>query len=135
MINHVRYDENQLTFSFVKSSGPGGQNVNKVSTACELRYNIVNDVIISHYIKNRLMILAKNRLSKDGFLIIQGDEYRTQEQNKQAVLDRLYGLLQQAKIIPKRRVSTKPTKSSVEKRVSDKKQRSVLKNFRKDAFE
>ena len=81
------------------------------------------------------MILAKNRLSKDGFLIIQGNEYRTQEQNKQAVLNRLYGLLQQAKIIPKRRVSTKPTKSSVEKRVSEKKQRSVLKNFRKDVFE
>ncbi|OHD18008.1 MAG: hypothetical protein A2086_15740 [Spirochaetes bacterium GWD1_27_9] len=126
----ISISENDLSFTFVRSGGPGGQNVNKVSTTAELRFNIAECQSIPHFVKNRLMNIAKNKISKEGILFISGNEFRTQEQNKEAVIKRFVNLVKQAAILPKKRFHTKPTRSSVEKRLIEKKKLGGNKNQR-----
>ena len=130
--DNIFIDDNNLTFQFIRSSGPGGQNVNKVSTAVELRFDLNNETNLSHYLKERLKTIARNRISKEGILIISANEYRSQDQNKAAALDRLRNLIINSSIIPKTRRKTHPSRSSNENRISSKKINGRNKSYRQN---
>ena len=125
----IKIKESELHLSFVRSRGPGGQNVNKVSTAVQLRYNILNSDIPED-IKDRFCEQYKNRISKNGDVIILAQSYRTQSKNKIDAIKRLESLFSDIKI-PIKRIATKPSRSSQVKRIESKKKRSVLKKNRK----
>jgi ribosome-associated protein len=125
----VKLNENDFIFVFIRSRGPGGQNVNKVSTAVQLKYNIVNAEIPDR-IKKRFCEQYKNKISKNGDIIIVAQSYRTQNKNKIDAINRLESLFSDIKI-PIKRIPTKPSWSSQVKRVKSKKKRSVLKRNRK----
>ena len=125
----IKIKESELHLSFVRSRGPGGQNVNKVSTAVQLRYNILNSDI-SEDIKDRFCEQYKNRISKNGDVIILSQSHRTQSKNKIDAIKRLESLFSDIKI-PVKRIATKPSRSSQVKRIESKKKRSVLKKNRK----
>jgi len=122
--------EKELTFEFVRSSGPGGQNVNKVSSAVQLRFDVRASTGIPVDVKNRLKTLAGRRLTEDGILIIKADRFRKQEQNRQDAMGRLVRLLRTATVKPKKRVKTRPTKAAKERKLAAKKQRGRLKKLR-----
>ena len=126
----VELDDKELEERFVRSSGPGGQNVNKVSTAVELRFNLAANVSIPPPAKARLVKLAGRRLTDDGILIIQADRFRTQEMNRSDAKKRLAELIAQALIAPKPRIKTKPTRSSKERRIKSKVVRGGVKKLR-----
>ena len=122
-------DENELQFSFIRSSGPGGQNVNKVATAVQLRYDL-NQSTLPPEVKERLRHIAANKITTDGELVIEAKRFRTLEQNREDALNRLVELLRRAFEKPKPRRKTKPTAASREKRLAEKKQRGEIKKFR-----
>ena len=125
----IKIKESELRLSFIRSRGPGGQNVNKVSTAVQLKYNIVN-AEIPDKIKKRFFEQYKNKISKNGDIIIVAQSYRTQNKNKIDAINRLESLFSDIKI-PIKRIPTKHSWSSQVKRVESKKKRSVLKKNRK----
>ncbi len=128
----VFLDEQALDFSFIRSPGPGGQNVNKVATVVLLRFNIRKADCLPDIIKTRLLSQLASRLTASGDLLIKATRYRSQERNKQDAIERLVKLLADAAIQPKLRKKTKPTRSSVEKRIKTKKQRSKIKGLRQN---
>ena len=125
----IKIKESELHFSFVRSQGPGGQNVNKVSTAVQLRYNIHESDIPKH-IKELFIEKYSNRISKNGDIIIIAQSHRTQNKNKIDAINRLESLFSDIKI-PVKRIATKPSKASQVKRVESKKKRSLVKKSRK----
>ena len=125
----IKIKESELHFSFVRSQGPGGQNVNKVSTAVQLRYNIHKSDIPKH-IKELFIEKYSNRISKSGDIIIIAQSHRTQNKNKIDAIKRLESLFSDIKI-PVKRIATKPSKASQVKRVESKKKRSLVKKSRK----
>ena len=125
----IAIDDRELDERFVRASGPGGQNVNKVSTAVELRFD-VRGSSLPYDVKQRLMTLAGSRMSLEGVLLIDSREHRTQVQNREAARVRLVAMLQQAAKRPKTRRPTKPKRAAKEKRLESKRQRGEVKTLR-----
>lgn len=115
-------DLNEVSITFMRSPGPGGQNVNKVATAALLRFNVRTSASLSEHVRTRLLDVLASRLTLDGDLIIKATRHRTQERNRQDALERLADILQKAAIPPKPRRKTKPTRASVHRRLDKKKQ-------------
>ncbi|XMO88366.1 alternative ribosome rescue aminoacyl-tRNA hydrolase ArfB [Algibacter sp. AS12] len=118
---------NEVTFKAIRSSGSGGQHVNKVSSKVELTFNLINSIVLNETQQERLKVKLKNRLTKDGVLILQCDESRSQHKNKQLVIKRFLELIKTSLIIPKKRKPTKVPKSVIKKRLKSKRQLSEKK--------
>jgi len=127
----LQIDERELQIDFVRASGPGGQNVNKVATAAQLRFD-VNASSLPEDVRRRLIRLAGNRVTTEGVLLIEARRFRTQEQNREDAIRRLIDLLQRAVQKPKTRKKTKPTAQSREQRLQQKKQRGEIKKIRQN---
>jgi ribosome-associated protein len=127
----VAIPDGDLSFAFVRASGPGGQNVNKVSSAVQLRFDMAGSRALSDAVKNRLRVLAGRRYTDDGAILIIARNQRSQDQNRREALERLADLIQRALIVPKARRPTKPTKASRERRLDGKVHQQRTKQRRK----
>jgi ribosome-associated protein len=131
----LQIDERELQFEYIRASGPGGQNVNKVATAVQMRFDIRGSSLPEE-VKARLVILAGKRVTLEGTLVMEAKRFRTQEQNREDAIERFVELVRQSAVKPKKRTKTKPTRASKEKRLKAKKQRGEIKNTRsKKIFE
>ncbi len=126
----IRIDENELHFDYIRASGPGGQNVNKVATAVQLRFDVRNSPSLAPEVKERLVRLAGSRVTEEGVLLIDARTYRTQDQNRYDAVQRLVDLIQKALIEPKTRRATRPSITARARRVSTKRQHGDLKRLR-----
>lgn len=120
----------EMDFSYVRSRGPGGQNVNRTNSAAVLRWNLAASQVFSEEQKGRLLAKLASQLTEDGDLIIRSDVHRDQDQNRSECIARLHALLRKALFVPKRRVATKPTRSSVKKRLDSKRRHAEVKASR-----
>jgi len=123
--------ERELKLDFIRSSGPGGQNVNKVATAVQLRFDVFRSPSLPEDVRRRLVRIAGKKVSKEGVLLIDARRFRTQERNRQDAVDRFIQWVRRAAEKPKKRIKTKPTLSSRERRLEGKRQRSETKRLRK----
>jgi ribosome-associated protein len=124
-------NEAELQWQFVRASGPGGQNVNKVSSAVELRLDVAGSPSLTQEIKDRLRRIAGRRMTADGTLVIDAQRFRSQARNREDALERLYALIEQATRRPKRRIQTAPSAASRKRRLESKRKRSTLKRERR----
>lgn len=131
----ISVDDSELLESFVRSSGPGGQNVNKVSSAVQLRFDARHSPSLPNDVAIRLMKLAGSRLTKDGVIVILAQEHRQQERNRAEARDRLFKLIRQAAVPPVPRRKTKVPKAQKKKRLEGKKHRGEIKRGRRGGFE
>ena len=126
----IRLHEDELRFQFKLASGPGGQNVNKVATAAELRFDVARSPSLPEAVRARLLILAGSRVTQDGELLITARRFRSQERNRQDAIDRFVNLIRTAAETPKTRKKTKPTVESKRRRLEAKRKRGALKRLR-----
>ena len=127
----ISIDESEIEESFVRSSGPGGQNVNKLSTAVQLRFDVRHSPSLPNDVAIRLMALGGRRITKDGVLVLIAQSHRTQERNRADAIERLVALIKEASVKPIPRRATKPTKASKQRRIEGKKRRSGIKDMRR----
>ncbi|HLA08135.1 MAG TPA: alternative ribosome rescue aminoacyl-tRNA hydrolase ArfB [Anaerolineales bacterium] len=126
---NIKISENELHFDYIRASGPGGQNVNKVATAVQLRFDIFASSLPEE-VKVRLIRLAGKRMTREGILVIEAKQFRTQEQNREDAIRRFANLVRRSLMKPKPRKKTKPTKASREERIKAKKKRGDIKKSR-----
>ena len=129
--SNVQLDEREVQYDLIRASGPGGQNVNKVSSAIQLRFDIHNSPSLNAGVKERLIKLTGKRVTKEGVLVIEAKRYRTQDQNRADALRRLVTWIQKALNPPKKRKATRPSVSAKARRLGEKKRRSQTKRIRR----
>lgn len=129
--SNVKIDESEIQYEFIRASGPGGQNVNKVASSVQLRFDIRNSPSLESEVKERLIKLTGSRVTDDGILIIEAKKYRTQEQNRYDATQRLIAWVQKALEKPKVRRATRPSLTAKAARVGDKKKRGEIKKTRR----
>jgi len=127
----LKIDESEIQYDFIRSSGPGGQNVNKVASSVQLRFDVQNSPSLDLDVKERLIKLAGSRVTEDGILIIEAKRYRTQDQNRFDATQRLITWIQKALVKPKERKATRPSVTAKAARVGDKKKHGEIKRIRR----
>ena len=126
----ISIDETELHEKFVRSSGPGGQNVNKVSTAVQLRFNVAHSQNIPHSVKMKILNSGDSRLTKDGELVLIAESFRTQEANRKDAVERLKEIIRKAAFVPKNRIPTRPSLGAKKRRLESKAKRGSVKKTR-----
>ncbi|MFC1501877.1 alternative ribosome rescue aminoacyl-tRNA hydrolase ArfB [bacterium] len=131
---HLSIHEDEIQMQFIRSSGPGGQNVNKVASAVQLRFDVWNSPSLPEDVKKRLIHIAGRRMTKDGILIIQSRRFRTQAENRRDALHRFIQLIKESTIKPRRRIKTRTPHQVKMRRLENKRKRSRIKKLRKSVF-
>ncbi len=127
---HIRIDDREIELQFVRASGPGGQKLNKVATAVQLRFDVAHSPSLPDAVRSRLIRLAGKRISREGILVIDARRYRTQERNRQDAVQRLVHWIQRAAKTPKPRRQTQPSPAAKQRRLDDKRRRGQVKRSR-----
>lgn len=130
----ITFDETELEYEFVRSSGPGGQHVNKVASAVQLRFNIGLSKSLPQSVKERLIKIGGKRVTKEGDIVIKAQSHRSQEKNRTEAISRLVTLIEKATHKPKYRIPTKPSKAAKQRRLDQKKHRSRIKKERTEKY-